>query len=142
MTAADQVDSGSPQPRRVIGTVLPKELAALLLTLAAPGAPPFRRTRRSASSAWPRAPCTTLAAMPTRARTVEVTFRGLDGGLQLAVRDDGIGFNPARQREHPTLGLTSMRERVHLMAGEPDIESAPGQGTIILAWVPLRNESP
>jgi signal transduction histidine kinase len=80
--------------------------------------------------------------MPTRARTVEVTLRGLDGGLQLAVRDDGIGFNPARQREHPTLGLTSMRERVHLMAGELDIESAPGQGTIILAWVPLRNESP
>ena len=77
-----------------------------------------------------------------RARRVEVTLRGLDGGLQLAVRDDGAGFDPARQHARHTLGLASMRERVHLMAGEFDIESAPGQGTLILAWVPLRTESP
>lgn len=77
-----------------------------------------------------------------RARRVEVTLRGLDGGLQLAVRDDGAGFDPAGQHARHTLGLASMRERVHLMAGEFNIESAPGQGTLILAWVPLRTESP
>lgn len=77
-----------------------------------------------------------------RARRVEVTLRGLDGGLQLAVHDDGAGFDPARQHARHTLGLASMRERVHLLAGEFDIESAPGQGTLILAWVPLRTESP
>jgi signal transduction histidine kinase len=31
-----------------------------------------------------------------------------------------------------------MRERVRLVAGELDIESAPGQGTTILVWVPLK----
>jgi signal transduction histidine kinase len=30
-----------------------------------------------------------------------------------------------------------MRERVNLLGGEIDIESAPGQGTTIFVWVPL-----
>jgi signal transduction histidine kinase len=72
------------------------------------------------------------------ARAVEVSMRDLDGGLQLAVRDDGVGFAPALQRERPSLGLASMRERVHLLEGEFDIESAPGHGTTVVAWVPLK----
>ena len=77
------------------------------------------------------------AARHAQAHAVEVSLRGLDGGLQLAVQDDGCGFNPALQQDRPTLGLASMRERVHLLGGELEVESAPGRGTIILAWVPV-----
>lgn len=77
-------------------------------------------------------------ARHARARAVELTLRALDGGLQLAVRDDGRGFDPVVQRKRPSLGLASMRERVHLLGGELDLESAPGQGTTVLAWVPLQ----
>ncbi len=80
-------------------------------------------------------------ARHARARMVEVALRSLDGGLQLAVRDDGRGFDPAVQGAHPSLGLASMRERVHLLAGELDIESAPGHGTTVVAWVPLSAKS-
>jgi PAS domain S-box-containing protein len=78
------------------------------------------------------------AALHARARTVKVSLRTLEGGLELAVRDDGAGFVPALQRERPSLGLASMRERVRLLEGELDIESAPGHGTTILVWVPLK----
>ncbi|MDS4071335.1 MAG: ATP-binding protein [Candidatus Competibacter sp.] len=80
------------------------------------------------------------AARHANARTVAVSLRGLDGGVQLAVQDDGCGFDPARQRNRPSLGLASMRERVQLLGGELDVESAPGQGTTILAWVPVQGE--
>ena len=73
-----------------------------------------------------------------RARTVKVSLRALDDGLQLAVHDDGIGFVPAHQQDRPSLGLASMRERIALLEGELDIETAPGQGTTIVAWVPLK----
>jgi PAS domain S-box-containing protein len=76
-------------------------------------------------------------ARHARARAVELTLRALEGGLQLAVRDDGRGFDPEVQRDRPSLGLASMRERVHLLGGELDIESAPGQGVTVIAWVPL-----
>jgi PAS domain S-box-containing protein len=79
-------------------------------------------------------------ARHARARTAEVSVRLLDGGLELAVRDDGAGFDPALGENRRSLGLTSMRERVRLLRGELDIESAPGRGTTVVAWVPLKGE--
>jgi signal transduction histidine kinase len=75
-----------------------------------------------------------------KAGTVEVSLWPSDGGLQLSVRDNGAGFDLALDRQQPSLGLASMRERVDLLGGELDIESAPGQGTNILAWLPLKAE--
>jgi PAS domain S-box-containing protein len=79
-------------------------------------------------------------ARHAKARAVEVSVKLLDGGLQLAVFDDGTGFDTALYRNRRTLGLTSMRERVHLLQGEMDIESEPGRGTTVAAWVPLKGE--
>ena len=76
-------------------------------------------------------------ARHSRAPTVKIWLRPLDGGLQLAVTDTGSGFDPRLQRQRPSLGLASMRERVRLIDGELDVESAPGRGTSIVAWVPL-----
>ena len=70
------------------------------------------------------------------ARAASVTLRQMDGGLLLAVRDDGVGFDPENPRKGMRLGLASMRERVRLVHGTLDIESAPGRGTTIVAWVP------
>jgi signal transduction histidine kinase len=71
-----------------------------------------------------------------RSESIHVTLRGVDDGLQLAVRDDGVGFDASRHR-HPSLGLASMRARMRLLNGELDVESAPGEGTMVVAWVPL-----
>jgi signal transduction histidine kinase len=66
----------------------------------------------------------------------------MDGGLFLGVRDDGVGFDPDVQRQGRSLGLASMRERLRLVNGTLDVESAPGDGTAIVAWVPLEGASP
>ena len=70
----------------------------------------------------------------------EVSLRRLDGGLQLAVRDDGAGFDPAQHRAGASLGHAGMRQRAFLLGGKFDIDSSPGRGTTIRAWVPLREE--
>jgi PAS domain S-box-containing protein len=70
--------------------------------------------------------------------TAAVSLRPLDGGLQLAITDTGVGFDPGQQRQRPSLGLSSMRERVRSLGGELDIESTPGHGTTVLAWVPIK----
>jgi signal transduction histidine kinase len=71
------------------------------------------------------------------ASSVDVSVAPLDGGLQLAVSDNGTGFDAGRQAERPSLGLASIRERVNLLKGEVDIDSARGHGTTVLAWVPI-----
>ena len=67
-----------------------------------------------------------------------VTLRQADDGLLLAVRDEGIGFDPASSRRGRSLGLASMHERMRLVNGTLDIETAPGRGTTLVAWVPAQ----
>jgi signal transduction histidine kinase len=75
------------------------------------------------------------------ARAASVALRQMDGGLLLAVRDDGRGFDPATPGKARSLGLASMRERVRLVSGTLDVESAPGRGTAIIAWVPTEGRA-
>lgn len=76
------------------------------------------------------------AARHAHASAVTVLLSSRSSGLELAVSDNGSGFDPAGARDHASLGLSSMRERVRLLQGELDIESAPGRGTTVVAWVP------
>ncbi len=56
--------------------------------------------------------------------------------LEVRVADDGDGFDPAAALEG--MGLNNMRERIRALGGELTIQSAPGQGTTVLARVPIR----
>ena len=61
-----------------------------------------------------------------------------DDGLEVEVRDDGVGFDPAvaaAQSGH--YGLLGMRERARLAGGTLVVESAPGKGAILRLSVPL-----
>jgi PAS domain S-box-containing protein len=81
-------------------------------------------------------------ARHARAQTASVTLRQVDGGLLLAIRDDGAGFDPDEPRGRGSLGLVSMRERLRLVNGSLDVESAPGHGTAVVAWVPGEGATP
>jgi signal transduction histidine kinase len=70
-----------------------------------------------------------------KASIVQLSLALKDGGLLLAVSDNGRGFEPGLLR--PSLGHASMRERIRLLDGKLDIRSSLGGGTTILAWVPI-----
>jgi PAS domain S-box-containing protein len=68
----------------------------------------------------------------------DVTIRGWGDRIQLDVRDQGRGFDPAVALATSGLGLVSMQERLRFMNGEVTIESSPGKGTTVRATIPLR----
>jgi signal transduction histidine kinase/ABC-type uncharacterized transport system substrate-binding protein len=72
------------------------------------------------------------------ASSVDVELRAVVRGLELAVRDNGVGFDPTRKHGQPTLGLAGMRQRLSLVDGRLLIDSAPGGGTSIVARAPLK----
>lgn len=76
-----------------------------------------------------------------RARHVTVCLRQQRDFIQLAIHDDGIGFNPdrrpANRRGKNGLGLLSMRERATSVGGDFKIKSARGAGTKIEVLIPL-----
>ena len=60
-----------------------------------------------------------------------------DGGLELEVADDGIGFDPAdSELRGRRLGLTSMEERAARIGGRVGIDSVQGRGTTVRLEVP------
>jgi PAS domain S-box-containing protein len=64
-----------------------------------------------------------------------------DDALCISVADQGIGFDPAglvarRQGGQAGWGLFSIRERLTLLGGRFDIESAPGHGTLFRLVAP------
>jgi two-component system sensor histidine kinase UhpB len=76
-----------------------------------------------------------------KARSVEIQLSEAAGVLHLAVSDDGQGFNAATARARATTGashgLLSMQERVALVGGSLEIDSALGRGTSVRARLPL-----
>jgi signal transduction histidine kinase len=66
-----------------------------------------------------------------RASRVAIEIVAHDGHVDVAVRDDGAGFDPALPREG--FGITGMRERVVLADGTLAIDSGPGEGTTVTA---------
>ena len=69
-----------------------------------------------------------------RASTVDVSLDCVDDALHFVARDDGQGF---AHEKRSGLGLASMRERVRQLGGRFAVQSAPGRGTSVDAWVPL-----
>jgi PAS domain S-box-containing protein len=75
------------------------------------------------------------------AKSIEVRLAGSDRDLVLEIYDDGVGFDVEGARLAAGLGLISMRERIHLIGGEFQIYSTPGQGTRITARAPIINRT-
>jgi signal transduction histidine kinase len=82
------------------------------------------------------------AVRHARPQRIQVELQASGGGIRVCVSDDGSGFDTEAERDHASLGLASMRERVALLGGRIQIHSRPGQGTRVTAWVPAAGETP
>ncbi|MFC3747552.1 sensor histidine kinase [Paenibacillus sp. GCM10012306] len=73
---------------------------------------------------------------------VEITYQAQL--MKIVVRDNGLGFNVQKmkteQGSRESFGLLGMRERVELLEGRMEIESAENQGTTIVIHIPTNVE--
>lgn len=84
----------------------------------------------------------TNVARHAHASRVEVSIQKLPDGLCMKIIDDGKSFQVRRvlhAKGNIHLGLLGMRERLEMIGGSFNVESAPGKGTTICARIPLRN---
>jgi signal transduction histidine kinase len=74
------------------------------------------------------------AVRHSQARNAKVRVDGGGAAIDIEVSDDGRGFDPERTRG---LGILGMEERVKRLGGTLAVKSAPGQGTVLKAELPL-----
>jgi two-component system sensor histidine kinase DegS len=75
--------------------------------------------------------------------SLDITYQ--EDSVQLVISDNGVGFHAdlvesRAKAAHTQFGLVGMRERVDLLEGKIDIESAVGEGTKIRIQVPIKAE--
>jgi signal transduction histidine kinase len=71
-----------------------------------------------------------------QAGRVSIVLQRKDEKVMAVIEDDGRGFSTA-EREDGGLGLVGMTERVELVNGRLQIESAEGAGTTLVVEVPV-----
>jgi signal transduction histidine kinase len=80
-----------------------------------------------------------------KASTAVVTLSFMDTEVAMDIFDDGAGFRPdeagigggPQRKDGSGYGLRSLRERVTALSGTLDVESAPGEGTVVAVRLPL-----
>ncbi|MET0519459.1 MAG: CHASE3 domain-containing protein [Burkholderiaceae bacterium] len=154
----DTLNSGIALKRRIIEDLRPSSLTHLgLLPALEIQAREFAErldvpvhTRLEAVLLSPRAELTvyrlvqeafTNIAKYAQAGQIWVSLLGRGGHAVVEVRDDGRGFDPSTQPPS-SHGLLGMRYRVAAEGGSLTVASSPGQGTVLSAWLPQRNDAP
>lgn len=86
-----------------------------------------------------------LANVRLHASAARVVLTLADAGdaVRLDIVDDGVGFDATgwnRRRPHRDeggYGLRAMRARLRELGGDLDVESLPGEGAALSAWLPI-----
>ena len=73
----------------------------------------------------------------SQAKRVDVSLVYNIDSLQVLIADDGRGFD--MNQKSKDMGFRSMRDRINSIRGTIQIQSAPGQGTRLIAQVPIKS---
>jgi two-component system sensor histidine kinase DevS len=76
------------------------------------------------------------AAKHAKAGLVDVRILTSDERVILEVTDDGLGFDLRKTSSTLGHGLSNMHFRAQKVGGDVEINSEPGSGTTVMAWVP------
>ena len=77
------------------------------------------------------------ASAHSGAHRIDVAVRAEGDVLVITVADDGSGFDTAAPAPSGHFGLSIMRQRAEGLQGSLAVHSAPGQGTRVVALLPL-----
>ena len=82
----------------------------------------------------------TNVAHHAKATKVKVSIREIPGAIRMEISDNGRAFQVGKillAKNPKRLGLIGMKERLEMVGGSLDIESAPRKGTTVRAEIPI-----
>lgn len=84
--------------------------------------------------------CMTNITRHSQATAVWIDYEETDCEARLSIQDNGIGFDPGSVC-WTGFGLVGMRERVSMLNGDLEVESATGKGVRVRVSLPLENKT-
>lgn len=73
----------------------------------------------------------------SQATHVSIQLVAIDNEVQLMIEDNGVGFDKNKIDLYSNgFGLSGMKNRIISLSGQLTVDSRPGRGTSIIAWLP------
>jgi two-component system sensor histidine kinase DevS len=79
-------------------------------------------------------------AKHAQAHQAKINLWTAPGRILLKITDDGVGFDLSTMKLVLGHGLANMHTRARKIGGDIEINSEPGKGTSVLAWIPLNQD--
>lgn len=76
------------------------------------------------------------------ATKLDISLINDEDGLHLTIEDNGKGFDQATLPLDKGIGMQNIRTRTSYLKGTVDIDSRPGQGTLIAIHIPAKTKKP
>ncbi len=74
-------------------------------------------------------------ARHSKAQKASIRIWNEDGKVYLELKDDGQGFNMDKIQANLGHGLANMQRRISKAGGDIELDSKPGKGTRVVAWI-------
>ncbi|MEJ8842674.1 sensor histidine kinase [Lacibacter sp. H375] len=80
--------------------------------------------------------CINNSIKHAEASTLDISLIHDNDGISVTIEDNGKGFLNDLQQNEDGMGLSNIRSRIQFLKGTVDIDSSPGNGTLIAIHVP------
>lgn len=71
------------------------------------------------------------------ATEILIQLNQVNNNLNITVEDNGVGFDPVLVSQKKTMGMQSLKSRIHYLNGYLNIDSRPGNGTSVMVDLPV-----
>ena len=71
------------------------------------------------------------------AAKVDISITLENDEIDVTIEDNGVGFDTSLLEEKEGMGMRNIRSRVEFLNGKLDINSEPGNGTVVAFFVPI-----
>jgi two-component system, NarL family, sensor kinase len=75
------------------------------------------------------------------ASTLDISLIYDNDGISVTIEDNGKGFLNDLQQKDDGMGLSNIRSRIQFLKGTVDIDSSPGNGTLVAIHVPTQQHA-
>ena len=85
--------------------------------------------------------CINNSIKHAEASTLDISLIHDNDGVSVTIEDNGKGFSHSQLQKEEGMGLSNIRSRIQFLKGTVDIDSSPGNGTLVAIHVPIQQQA-
>ncbi len=82
--------------------------------------------------------CVNNVLKHAKASRLDISLIRDETNISLTIEDNGSGFDMSDKQKFSGMGLKNLQNRVNFIKGKIEIDSHPGQGTLVSVYIPLK----